>query len=125
MTTAEERAAYRRNLLAMVERLRGGLTRLEADVRHGLGGEAGGGLSDVPTHMADLGSANSEEEISLTLMANEERDLRECADALARLDAGTYGLCEECGAELPRARLEVFPHARYCLSCASRPPPHR
>lgn len=37
--------------------------------------------------------------------------------ALARIEAGTYGLCVECGQEIFAARLEVLPATPYCVSC--------
>lgn len=37
--------------------------------------------------------------------------------ALARMDAGTYGLCESCGDAVPYERLEAIPHARLCVPC--------
>ena len=37
--------------------------------------------------------------------------------ALNRLDSGTYGTCEACGAAIPAARLEAIPHARQCVDC--------
>lgn len=37
--------------------------------------------------------------------------------ALSRLDSGTYGTCEACGAAIPVARLEAIPHARQCVEC--------
>jgi DnaK suppressor protein len=37
--------------------------------------------------------------------------------ALARVEAGTYGLCEACGKPIPHARLEVLPEATLCVSC--------
>jgi RNA polymerase-binding transcription factor DksA len=40
-------------------------------------------------------------------------------EALAALAAGTYGLCESCGAPIPVERLEAVPHARFCVACAS------
>jgi RNA polymerase-binding transcription factor DksA len=45
--------------------------------------------------------------------------LRDLDDALAKLDAGTYGACERCGADIGEARLEAMPAARLCISCAS------
>jgi len=41
--------------------------------------------------------------------------------ALARLDEGTYGTCENCVRPIPVARLEVRPGARLCVACASKP----
>ncbi len=40
--------------------------------------------------------------------------------ALASLDAGTYGRCEDCGAAIPFERLEVIPAARLCVACPDR-----
>src|SRR3712207_3468680 len=45
-------------------------------------------------------------------MANIER-------ALARIDSGTYGSCEACGAEIPYARLEAIPYAQLCVRCSA------
>jgi DnaK suppressor protein len=45
--------------------------------------------------------------------------LRDIDDALAKLDAGTYGRCERCGGEIGAARLEAMPAARLCITCAS------
>ncbi|WP_434970361.1 TraR/DksA family transcriptional regulator [Microbacterium sp. bgisy207] len=52
-----------------------------------------------------------------------EGALRERAavvEALARLDAGTYGICARCGSPIPAARLEALPMATMCVPCASR-----
>lgn len=47
----------------------------------------------------------------------ERHALDEIFIALAKLGAGTYGLCETCEGELPLARLRAKPTARYCPSC--------
>ena len=39
---------------------------------------------------------------------------------LGRLDAGTYGRCENCGTPIPKARLQAFPRATLCVSCKQR-----
>lgn len=41
-------------------------------------------------------------------------------DALSRLDAGTYGLCESCGEPIAPERLEIRPFATMCVVCAAR-----
>lgn len=46
--------------------------------------------------------------------------LSEVDAALARLDAGTYGVCERCGAPIGEARLDALPAARTCIGCAAR-----
>jgi len=40
--------------------------------------------------------------------------------ALARIDAGTYGICESCGNSIPVERLDVLPYSTVCVTCASR-----
>ncbi|TAL16310.1 MAG: DNA-binding protein, partial [Frankiales bacterium] len=40
--------------------------------------------------------------------------------ALARLDEGTYGRCENCGNPIPKARLQAFPRATLCVACKQR-----
>jgi len=47
-------------------------------------------------------------------------ELRQVDDALARLDAGTYGVCAGCGQPIPIARLEVRPFAARCVACAEK-----
>lgn len=48
------------------------------------------------------------------------RTLEEVDDALARHDAGTYGVCVGCGTEIPPERLEARPTAVLCVGCAER-----
>lgn len=76
-------------------------------------------LSNLPYHMADLGSDNFELENTLGLVDSERRILEEIEDALIRIDDGTYGICEGNGEPIPKARLEAIPWARYCVKCAS------
>jgi DnaK suppressor protein len=52
-----------------------------------------------------------------TLVHQARHHLTEIDAALARLDAGTYGICERCGRQIPLDRLEVRPIARTCVSC--------
>lgn len=42
-------------------------------------------------------------------------------DAVARLDSGTYGVCESCGGPIGEARLEAMPDATLCVACKSAP----
>lgn len=39
--------------------------------------------------------------------------------ALARLDDGTFGTCQRCGAQIAEARLEALPWAAHCIACQS------
>jgi RNA polymerase-binding transcription factor DksA len=54
-------------------------------------------------------------------LANQLRaTLGDVERALAKLDNGTYGVCEHCGEPISEARLEAVPAARWCISCASK-----
>ncbi len=44
-------------------------------------------------------------------------ELKEVEDALARIDAGTWGRCERCGGAIGRDRLRALPDARFCIAC--------
>ena len=69
---------------------------------------------------ADAGSMTFEREHEMSL-ANNSRDLLlQVERALGRLAGGTYGCCEECGAEIPKARLQAFPRATLCVRCKQR-----
>lgn len=80
--------------------------------------DAAGDLSSMPIHMADLGTDNYEQEFALGLMDGERKLLREIDDALERIEQGTYGICEGTGKQIPKARLEAQPWARYCVEYA-------
>jgi DnaK suppressor protein len=109
---------HRRRLLALKKRLGGTMADLEDEALRPVGGEAGGGLSDVPVHPADVGTDTYEEEVALDLLQNEHQILAEIDDALKRIDEGTFGRCENCRQAISRERLEALPYARYCLQCA-------
>jgi DnaK suppressor protein len=55
------------------------------------------------------------------LLRRAREHLAEVDAAEARLDAGTYGVCEGCGGPVGDERLEARPSARACIRCASRP----
>ena len=48
------------------------------------------------------------------------RDLAEIDEALARWDAGTYGICSDCGRGIPLERLRARPAATRCVACAEK-----
>ncbi|MBK5991208.1 TraR/DksA family transcriptional regulator [Streptomyces sp. MBT58] len=52
------------------------------------------------------------------LLAQAREHLAELDLAVERLEAGSYGRCEECGESIPAARLEVRPAATTCVGCA-------
>lgn len=76
------------------------------------------GLSNLPVHMADMGTDNYEQEFTLGLVEKDRTLLREINHALAKIPAGTYGICEGTGEPIGKPRLEVQPWARYSIEYA-------
>jgi DnaK suppressor protein len=62
----------------------------------------------------DYGVVNSQ------LAQTESRELVAIETALLRMREGTYGLCEDCGREIPLARLQALPYATSCVHCQRR-----
>ena len=58
-----------------------------------------------------------EREKSATILETLEVKLAAIEHALKIIDAGQYGVCERCGAEIPKERLEVKPEATLCIKC--------
>src|SRR5664279_671517 len=72
---------------------------------------------DVPSDEGDLSQQHHEEWIFLNRNTIDMKLLREVADALHRIDAGSYGICPECEEPISAKRLEAVPWARYCVTC--------
>jgi DnaK suppressor protein len=66
---------------------------------------------------ADAGQAAAERANLLVLVRSLRDTLRDVEQALARMDAGTYGTCERCGQPIDEERLEAIPAVRLCMSC--------
>jgi DnaK suppressor protein len=71
-------------------------------------------------HMADQGTDTMENEKAAFFATHEGRYIYHLEQALDRIAKGTYGICQECGEEIGRARLEAVPHARLCIECKSK-----
>jgi RNA polymerase-binding protein DksA len=77
-------------------------------------------LSTVPMHLADMGTDSYEQEFTLGLVEKERSLLRDINSALAKIQNGTYGICEGTGAPIGKPRLEAQPWARYSIEHARR-----
>lgn len=115
-----EMKVYREKLLLLRARLRGDVSQMADAALNKSRSEANGDLSSMPIHMADIGSDNFEQEFTLSLMQSEGGTLGQIEAALERIEDGEYGQCEECGARIPKTRLNALPYATMCVKCASR-----
>ena len=71
-------------------------------------------------HQADAGSDAYDRDFALSLLSQEQDALYEIDQALKRIELGTYGKCEMSGKQIPRARLEAIPFARFTVECQSQ-----
>ena len=74
---------------------------------------------DYDENFADSGQVAAEQGESRALVGQLEETLVAVEQALAKLDAGTYGVCESCGKTIGEERLEAMPATPYCIDCAS------
>ena len=68
---------------------------------------------------ADSGQVTAERGEIDALVGSLQETLSDIDNALAKIDGGSYGLCEQCGKPIGDARLEAMPAARLCIACAS------
>jgi len=71
-------------------------------------------------HMAEHGSDNYEQDLTLSLVESERRELYEIDRALARIREATYGICEGTGEPISKERLTAIPYTRYSIEYQRR-----
>jgi DnaK suppressor protein len=114
--TEAELAKVRKELEAEVARLRADISAAESQIAERLGDAVG----DAGDDRADAGAKTFQREHELALTETARGLLAQNELALARIDAGTYGVCESCGQPIGKARLQAFPRATLCVSCKQR-----
>ena len=83
-------------------------------------------LAEIEQHLEDRGDYSLGEgdpaiqnwELNLALYQRMRDKAESIRAALRRLAAGTYGVCQRCGARIDRARLEIIHDASLCIDCA-------
>jgi len=122
MMKKAEVAQFKKLLLELQARVRGDVEQLKGEALHNREGDYD---SKSPTHIAELGTQNYEQDFSLRVVENDQELLEEISEALKRIENGTYGECESCREEgkppsksmIPKARLRAIPFARNCVTC--------
>lgn len=114
--TKAELDAVRKDLLDEQSRLRVEHQRAEAALAD-LIRDGGDGAGD---DQADAGAKTFEREHEMSLANNTADALDQVDRALARIDDGSYGVCESCGAAIGKHRLQAFPRATLCRACKEK-----
>ena len=109
---------YRKKLSRLADREATSVAQRREEVLRPLGGEAGGGISDLPLHPSDLAADSAERDVEAAVFETEGHLLADINAALARIEAGTFGKCESCGKGIAKNRLDAVPYARICKRCA-------
>lgn len=110
--TMNERQAQFREMLLEKKRA------MWNDLRAELFQKTGEGLNsqfEVALDPAEQGLLDLIEDTELNVADIRRQELTAMDEAMGRLERGTYGICEECGLEIPEERLRVAPFARYCV----------
>ena len=93
----------------------GQVNHLEQDLREEIADN-----QNVPGDMADHGSGELNQHLSVTLMENDRIELERIEKAITRIEAGSYGQCEVCEKIIPMTRLKAIPWATRCINCQSK-----
>lgn len=84
--------------------------------------DAGVLLSNIPSEsnlseIGDIASQEIDRNFMLRLRDRDRKLLKKIEKALDKIEAGTYGICEICGKEIPIERLEARPVTDLCIEC--------
>jgi DnaK suppressor protein len=109
---AEALEIIRNKLLAMRRDMAGGIEALKRE-GFSLGTD---GTQDV----ADDAANTYARQMLLGLSERERAVIRQIDEALDRIEAGDFGLCEDCGDEIGEARLLTLPYATLCVECKAK-----
>lgn len=112
--TARDLRTFRDLLLAKRRAILGDMGGLQAELSQADGRDHSG----APDDLADFGSDCHAQEVTAGLLSSERTLLVEIAEALERIDEGTYGICLGTGQPIGKNRLKARPWAKYCIEYA-------
>ena len=106
---------HRERILALRARLQGDMTQMADNALN----KDHSNTTRMPTDMAEVGTGNFDQELTLSLVGSGENALDQIEAAIARIEDGSYGRCETCGGRIRKSRLQAIPYAAQCVRCAS------
>ena len=114
--TKKDLDEFRELLLAKRREILKALDSMEHEALRSGGGDS----SNMPIHMADVGSDAYEQDLKLGISASVRERIHDIDAALQRIKGGTYGLCESTGKAIRKPRLRAKPWARYGIDAARK-----
>lgn len=112
--TPKELESYRDILNRMRRELAGRVHDLEEEALK----SSGGNLSNMPLHMADVGTDTFDQDFNIGMAQAERGIVQEIDEALKRIANHTYGMCQLTGKSIPKGRLAAMPWAKYTVDAA-------
>jgi RNA polymerase-binding protein DksA len=108
---------FRTSLLDERARIEGAIEHLHRETPGSLEDETEEVLGGSDNHLGDAAAGTVDREIDYTLEEHSEQVLVQIDAALARIEAGTFGTCANCGKPIAEERLEARPWASLCIDC--------
>ena len=119
--TPQQATPYRQQLLDM----RTSLLAQMSEQRGGLLGRAQAAADHFERREDSSAQVATERELEFAIGERETNELAMIDAALARIEAGTYGECIDCGIDIPAQRLQASPEVPRCISCQEKVEQHR
>lgn len=101
---------YKQVLLDMKQDITDRINAIDRDIRH----------EGMTADWSEQASERENDEVLESLGNSSELELLKINYALKRIDDGSYFQCDECGADIPPARLELLPFTAHCVDCAEK-----
>lgn len=99
---------FKQKLIDLREEVTQRMKNIEKDIRH----------EDLSADWNEQATERENDEVLESLGNAADRELANINAALQRIEDGSYFYCEECGDDIPAARLELLPFSTLCVSCA-------
>lgn len=99
---------FRQKLINLRHEVTQRMKSIEHDIRH----------EDLSADWSEQATERENDEVLESLGNAADKELMNINAALQRIENGTYFFCEECGDDIPPARLELLPFSSLCVSCA-------
>lgn len=112
---AKATTEMRKHLESELERLGSEVAEIEREGHEQL--SEASGENNYRDHMADQGTATFSRELDMSLEENVRDSLASVTAALGRIEDGSYGTCDRCGASIAADRLKAMPTATLCITC--------
>lgn len=101
---------FKKRLLERKKEVSNRISTIDRDIRH----------EGMTADWSEQASERENDEVLESLGISSEQELLMIKYALKRIEDGNYFQCDECGEDIPRARLELLPFTAHCVNCAEK-----